>query len=150
MQKYDLDPAAKAAAASVLASKMGAETGLKVHMGEEAKPDSAQARSKDVEVAPSYGLRNRKDTKAKGRSYSSTKAAHTQQDTSNEAENGGMEATPPSKVVGHYQGTVTTDGGWIARIAALLVGEDPSQSYALICGSCHTHNGTYITECPEN
>ncbi|KAF8702745.1 hypothetical protein HU200_001359 [Digitaria exilis] len=131
IQKYDLDPAAKAAAASVLASKMGAETGLKVHMGEEAKSDSAQAKSNDGEVAAPVGLRNRKETKAKGSSY----------DTSNEAGNGGMEATPPSKVVGHYQGTGTSDGGWIAKIAALLVGEDPSQSYALICGSCHMHNG---------
>nr|CAB3487683.1 unnamed protein product [Digitaria exilis] len=141
IQKYDLDPAAKAAAASVLASKMGAETGLKVHMGEEAKSDSAQAKSNDGEVAAPVGLRNRKETKAKGSSYVSTTAAHTQQDTSNEAGNGGMEATPPSKVVGHYQGTGTSDGGWIAKIAALLVGEDPSQSYALICGSCHMHNG---------
>nr|CAB3485165.1 unnamed protein product [Digitaria exilis] len=140
-EKYDLDSAAKAAAASVLASKMGAETGLKVHMGGEAKSDSAQARSNDGEVAALVGLRNRKETKAEGSSYGSTTAAHTQQDTSNEAGNGGMEATPPSKVVGHYQGTGTSDGGWITKIAALLVGEDPSQSYALICGNCHMHNG---------
>jgi len=78
LQKYDLDPAAKAAAASVLASKMSAETGLKVHMGDEAKSDSAQARSSEVEVIPPNGLRNRKETKAKGSSYSSTIAAHTQ------------------------------------------------------------------------
>uniref|UniRef100_A0A0A9HBE6 Lunapark zinc ribbon domain-containing protein n=1 Tax=Arundo donax TaxID=35708 RepID=A0A0A9HBE6_ARUDO len=47
----------------------------------------------------------------------------------------------PSKVVGRYQRSGTSDGGWIAKIAALLVGEDPSQSYALICGNCHMHNG---------
>ncbi|CAL5030956.1 unnamed protein product [Urochloa decumbens] len=129
IQKYDLDPAAKAAAASVLASKMGTEAGLKVHMGDE------------VEGVPTDGLRNRKETKAKGSNYSSTAAAHTQQDASNEAEGGGTEAMPPSKVVGHYQGSGISDGGWIAKIAALLVGEDPSQSYALICGNCHMHNG---------
>ncbi|KAI7738523.1 hypothetical protein M8C21_000227 [Ambrosia artemisiifolia] len=33
------------------------------------------------------------------------------------------------------------DAGWMARLAALLVGEDPTQSYALICGNCHMHNG---------
>ncbi|OEL29489.1 Uncharacterized protein BAE44_0009491 [Dichanthelium oligosanthes] len=141
IQKYDLDPAAKAAAASVLASQMGAETGLKVHVGDEAKSDSAQARSREVEVVSPSGLRNGKETKGKGSSYSSTTAAHTQHDTSNEAGVGGMEAMLPSKVVGHYQGSGTSDGGWIAKIAALLVGEDPSQSYALICGNCHMHNG---------
>ena len=31
VQKYDLDPAAKAAAASVLATKLGADSGLKVY-----------------------------------------------------------------------------------------------------------------------
>jgi len=59
-----------------------------------------------------------------------------------------MESMPPSKAVEHYQGSGTSDGGWIAKIAALLVGEDPSQSYALICGSCHMHNGMFITKCP--
>ncbi|CAO2043054.1 unnamed protein product [Urochloa humidicola] len=141
IQKYDLDPAAKAAAASVLASKMGLETGLKVHMGDEAKSVSAKARSNEVEVVPTDGLRNRKETNAKGSSYSSATAAHTQQDVSNGAGGGGTEAILPSKVVGHYQGSGTSDGGWIAKIAALLVGEDPSQSYALICGNCHMHNG---------
>jgi len=47
-------------------------------MGDEAKSDSAQARSSEVEVIPSNGLWNRKETKAKGSSYSSTIAAHTQ------------------------------------------------------------------------
>ncbi|KAK6155530.1 hypothetical protein DH2020_009778 [Rehmannia glutinosa] len=46
-------------------------------------------------------------------------------------------------VVEHHPqaGLSTNDGGWIARLAALLVGEDPTQSYALICGNCHMHNG---------
>jgi len=59
-----------------------------------------------------------------------------------------MESMRPSKVVEHYQGSGTSDGSWIAKIAALLVGKDPSQSYALICGSCHMHNGMFITKCP--
>ncbi|KAL0345285.1 UNVERIFIED_CONTAM: hypothetical protein Sradi_4359800 [Sesamum radiatum] len=38
-------------------------------------------------------------------------------------------------------GLSSNNGGWIARLAALLVGEDPTQSYALICRNCHMHNG---------
>jgi hypothetical protein len=58
-----------------------------------------------------------------------------------------MESMQPSKVVGHYRGSGTSDNGWITKVAALPVGEDPSQSYVLICGNCHMHNGTYaITE----
>lgn len=34
-----------------------------------------------------------------------------------------------------------SSGGWIARFAAMLVGEDPTQCYALICHNCHMHNG---------
>ncbi|KAL6903711.1 hypothetical protein ACP4OV_004524 [Aristida adscensionis] len=143
IQKYDLDPAAKAAAASVLASKLGVESGLKVYVGDEANSDSTQARSSDVEAAPPGGLRNRKQTRANGSGIGSTGtiAAHTEQGASHEAVGGGMEPMQPSKVVGHYQGSGTRNGGWIAKIAALLVGEDPSQSYALICGNCHMHNG---------
>jgi endoplasmic reticulum junction formation protein lunapark len=45
-----------------------------------------------------------------------------------------MESMQPSKVVGHYRGSGTSDNGWITKVAALPVGEDPSQSYVLICG----------------
>ncbi|GJN02309.1 hypothetical protein PR202_ga19648 [Eleusine coracana subsp. coracana] len=140
IQKYDFDPAAKAAAASVLASKMGAETGLKVSMGDEAKSDLTQARSSNVEV------QNRKETKGKGSSQGSTRNVHTQQDTFNESVSADMEAMQPSIVVGHDQGSGISAGGWIAKIATLLVGEDPSQSYALICGNCHMHNGLAMKE----
>lgn len=46
-------------------------------------------------------------------------------------------------IVEHYNptGATTQYGGWLARIVALLVGEDPTQSYALICVNCHMHNG---------
>ncbi|GJN26997.1 hypothetical protein PR202_gb14972 [Eleusine coracana subsp. coracana] len=140
VQKYDFDPAAKAAAASVLASKMGAETGLKVSMGDEAKSDLTQARSSNVEV------RDQKETKGKGSSQGSTRNVHTQQDTFNESVSANLEAMQPSIVVGHNQGSGISAGGWIAKIAALLIGEDPSQSYALICGNCHMHNGLAMKE----
>ncbi|TVU15172.1 hypothetical protein EJB05_38679 [Eragrostis curvula] len=133
IQKYDFDPAAKAAAASVLASKMSAETGLKVSMGDEAKSDSTQARISRVEA------RNRKE--GKGSRQGSPTGSQTHQESPNESVSAVMDAMQPSKIVGHYQGSGTSDSGWIAKIAALLVGEDPSQSYALICGNCHMHNG---------
>ncbi|CAN6232538.1 unnamed protein product [Urochloa humidicola] len=143
IQKYDLDPAAKAAAASVLASKLGEETGLKVHVGEEPKLDAAVARSNDVEIYRSDGLRNRKQPNATGSRTGSPSAAHTlaQGIESSPTSSAGLETAPASMVVEHHQGTGASDGGWIAKIAALLVGEDPSQSYALICGNCHMHNG---------
>eukprot|EP00897_Mesotaenium_endlicherianum_P000196 jgi/Mesen1/10177/ME000076S09689 len=37
-------------------------------------------------------------------------------------------------------------GGWVGRIAAMLVGEDPTQCYALICKRCHNHNGLATKE----
>ncbi|GJN21641.1 hypothetical protein PR202_gb09135 [Eleusine coracana subsp. coracana] len=144
IQKYDLDPAAKAAAASVLASKLGEETGLKVHVGEEQKLDAAVVRSNDVEILPSDGLRNRKQSNTRGSRAGSTMAAHSaaQGAESSPTASTGQETAPPPMVVEHHQGTGAGDGGWIAKIAALLVGEDPSQSYALICGNCHMHNGS--------
>jgi hypothetical protein len=45
----------------------------------------------------------------------------------------GMDVRPPRNKA--------SDGGWVARLAAMLVGEDPSQCYALICSKCHAHNG---------
>lgn len=145
MQKYDLDPAAKAAAASVLASKLGEETGLKVHVGEEQKLDAAVARSNDVEILPSDGLRNRKQPNARGSRTGSTMTAHGPEQVAESSltAGAGQETAPPPMVVEHHQGSGAGDGGWIAKISALLVGEDPSQSYALICGNCHMHNGMY-------
>lgn len=146
VQKYDLDPAAKAAAASVLASKLGEETGLKVHVGEEPKLDAAVARSNDVEIVPSDGLRNRKQPNARG-SRTGSPTSHTPAqgtETNLPPASAVLETAPAPVVVEHHQGSGASDGGgWIAKIAALLVGEDPSQSYALICGSCHMHNGAY-------
>ncbi|CAN6238722.1 unnamed protein product [Urochloa humidicola] len=142
IQKYDLDPAAKAAAASVLASKLGEETGLKVHVGEQ-NLDAAVGRSNDVEISQSDGLRNRKQPNARGSKTGSPSAVHNpaQGTESSPTSSSGLETAPAPMVVEHHQGTGASDGGWIAKIAALLVGEDPSQSYALICGNCHMHNG---------
>ncbi|KAJ4759637.1 integral membrane metal-binding family protein (DUF2296) [Rhynchospora pubera] len=142
IQKYDLDPAAKAAAATVLASKLGADSGLKVFVGDESNTDPTLARSSDIELSQSNaGLRNRRLPQAGGHTMGSTTAM--QNSGMHEVGPDGQEMTGAQgpMVVGHYNGPAFNDGGWIARVAALLVGEDPTQSYALICGNCHMHNG---------
>ncbi|KAL3824520.1 hypothetical protein ACJIZ3_020549 [Penstemon smallii] len=141
IQRYDPDPAAKAAAASVLASKLGADSGLKVYLGDESKISAPSGKSNDVEVARTSGLRNRKPSHSK---TTSTGSASPEEGIPSPV---GLEGADMSQqrqlVVEHYPQTSLTanDGGWIARLAALLVGEDPTQSYALICGNCHMHNG---------
>lgn len=160
IQRYDTDPAAKAAAATVLASKLGAESGLKVFVGDESQLDVATAKSNDVELTQSSGLRNRKQLQTRS-GYPANPTMHPSEGEM--PHQAGVEGTGTSGhdqlVVEHYphQGVARYDGGWIARIAALLVGEDPTQSYALICGNCHMHNGlarkedfAYITYyCPH-
>ncbi|KAI3443878.1 hypothetical protein Pfo_000543 [Paulownia fortunei] len=144
IQRYDPDPAAKAAAATVLASKLGADSGLKVYVGDESKHNAPTGKSNDVEVARTSGLRNRKPSLSKNSSMQNASTHHTEEGMLNHV---GFEGADMSQqrqmVVEHHPqaGLSTHDGGWIARLAALLVGEDPTQSYALICGNCHMHNG---------
>ncbi|CAA0806453.1 Protein of unknown function (DUF2296 [Striga hermonthica] len=140
IQRYDPDPAAKAAAATVLASKLGADSGLKVYVADDSNPTASTGKSKDVELASNTtGLRQRKQSHKKTNSTESSHSA-------------GFEGVDLSQqqhqhqhqlVVEHHPqaGLTSNDGGWIARLAALLVGEDPAHSYALICGNCHMHNG---------
>ncbi|XP_015168256.1 LOW QUALITY PROTEIN: uncharacterized protein At2g24330-like [Solanum tuberosum] len=142
IQRYDPDPAAKAAAATVLASKLGTDTGLKVYVGEDTKHNVPTGKSNDVEVVQSTGLRNRKQ--ARSSSPESAVIDHPGAEMRQQAQLEGSDMMQNQQtVVEHYNptGSSTQDGGWIARIAALLVGEDPTQSYALICGNCHMHNG---------
>ncbi|CAH9104354.1 unnamed protein product [Cuscuta epithymum] len=146
IQKYDPDPAAQVAAATVLASKLSADTGLKVFVGNESQRNSPPTggKSSDVELANSTGLRNRKQpaSKSTGSERSATTTLHQSQEEQKMLDGSDMvEHHPP--VVEHYNpiGPTAQNGGWLSRIAALLVGEDPTQSYALICGNCHMHNG---------
>ncbi|KAI3753691.1 hypothetical protein L2E82_25752 [Cichorium intybus] len=137
IQKYDPDPAAKAAAASVLASKLGADSGLKVFLGDESQPNPyATSKNNEVEVHQTTGLRKR--------NQSTNPRSNPVQQSENEIGDGSSEKSSHGDLVVNHQDPATLggqDGGWIARIAALLVGEDPTQSYALICGNCHMHNG---------
>ncbi|KAK4756657.1 hypothetical protein SAY87_006784 [Trapa incisa] len=142
IQRYDPDPAAKAAAATVLASKLGADSGLNLYLGDDSQLNASSGKSNDAEFVQSSGLRRRKELR-RSSSDSSTKMHQFEGHSSR----GGSEspAIPENGqlVVNHYnpQGSVSHNGGWIVRLAALLVGEDPSQSYALICGNCRMHNG---------
>ncbi|XP_010525836.1 PREDICTED: uncharacterized protein At2g24330 [Tarenaya hassleriana] len=146
IQRYDPDPAAKAAAATVLASKLGADSGLKVFVGDESQLDPSVGKSHDMEVMQSRGLRHRKQPNTRPNSTGSTPPAH---HSDNESPHSGTSERISGSdqnqqmVVEHFssQGYAAHDGSWISRIAALLVGEDPTQSYALICGNCHMHNG---------
>ncbi|XP_061346216.1 uncharacterized protein At2g24330-like [Gastrolobium bilobum] len=145
IQRYDPDPAAKAAAATVLASKLGADSGLKVYVGDESNPSAPMGKSNDVELVQSTGLRNRKQVNSRSTSPGTNAPNFADQQLVGSAGNDQTQTSEYNQllVVEHHQpqSSTTQDGGWIARIAALLVGEDPTQSYALICGNCHMHNG---------
>uniref|UniRef100_A0A5B6YRM8 Lunapark zinc ribbon domain-containing protein n=1 Tax=Davidia involucrata TaxID=16924 RepID=A0A5B6YRM8_DAVIN len=144
IQRYDPDPAAKAAAATVLASKLGADSGLKVYVGDESKLPAPSGKSNDVEFMQSSGLRNRKQLHTRSSSTGSTLLHHSDEEMLHHTGTEGPETSEHNQLVvdhHHHAGSTTHDRGWIAQIAALLVGEDPTQSYALICGNCHVHNG---------
>ncbi|KAL3655372.1 hypothetical protein CASFOL_001158 [Castilleja foliolosa] len=144
VQRYDTDPAAKAAAATVLASKLGADSGLKVYLGDDSNPNAPTGKSNDVEHASTSGLRNRKQPHSKTNSTESGSLNHPEEGMLSPAGIEGADVFQQNQlVVEHHPqaGLSSNDGGWIARLAALLVGEDPTQSYALICGNCHMHNG---------
>ncbi|XP_010940300.1 uncharacterized protein At2g24330 [Elaeis guineensis] len=142
IQRYDLDPAAKAAAATVLASKLGSDSGLKIFVGDESNISSSLGKSNDVELVQPTGLRNRKPSHARSHSTGSGPTPRFVDESFDEYGADAQEASASSqRVVEHYKGSGPHDGGWLARIAALLVGEDPTQCYALICGNCHMHNG---------
>ncbi|KAK3141177.1 hypothetical protein QOZ80_4BG0330450 [Eleusine coracana subsp. coracana] len=140
IQRYDLDPAAKAAAASVLASKLGADSGLRVFVGDDSGRDATLGKSNENNIGQTAGLRQRKP----GRLSNVTGQTHSPEplDASNvyDFNEEGL-GTPDQRSVEHFRGPAGNDGGWLARVAALLVGEDPTQCYALICGNCHMHNG---------
>ena len=140
MQRYDTDPAAKAAATAVLASKLGSDLGLKLFLENETQLYSPAGKSDDFEPMQSSSLRNRKQTLSRATSLGSTM---TQQSTETSPRAGSEYGDHQYPVVDHYQipGSTAYNGGWLSRIAALLVGEDPTQCYALICGHCHMHNG---------
>lgn len=146
VQRYDLDPAAKAAAASVLASKLGSDSGLKVYVGDESNIDSSTGKSNDLELAEASGLRYRKAVAhMKAGSAGSSPTYQLIDGSMNDDLSDAEEGTVSNRnIVENYKGSGVNYGGWFARIAALLVGEDPTQCFALICGNCRMHNGKWL------
>ncbi|PHU14472.1 hypothetical protein BC332_15677 [Capsicum chinense] len=127
---------------SVLACKLAANTGLKVYLGDESKLNAPIGKSNDVEIVQSTGLRNRKQ--ARSGSADSVVLDHSKGEMLRVVQLEGSSMNQHQQmIVEHYNptGSSTQDEGWLGRIAALLVGEDLTQSYAVICGSCHKHNG---------
>ncbi|MCO5571477.1 hypothetical protein L7F22_025217 [Adiantum nelumboides] len=114
IQKYDSDPTAKEAAARVLAARLGAESGLKL------ASDTSQADAINAALAE--------------RASSSTNQQLNEATSSQSAR---YDSWPQNEQLTSKPG----GGGWVARLAAMLVGEDPNQCYALICRNCHVHNG---------
>ncbi|KAK3038591.1 hypothetical protein RJ639_027254 [Escallonia herrerae] len=144
IQRYDPDPAVKAAAATVLAARLGADSGLKLYMGNESTLNPPAGKNNDVEYVQSSGLRNRKQSNTRSSSADATVLRQSDEEMLQHAGSDGPEISEHNQLVVEHHlktGANTLDGGWITRIAALLVGEDPTQSYALICGNCHMHNG---------
>lgn len=144
IQRYDPDPAAKAAAATVLASKLGADSGLKVYLGDESQLDPSSGKSNDMEVNQSRGLRNRRQPNTRPHGSGSTSTHHSDDESHHSGTSERFPGTTEQNqqmLVEHYspQGYAAHDGSWISRIAALLVGEDPTQSYALICEIGRAH-----------
>ena len=116
-------------------------------MGDEFNPSAPMGKSNDVELMQSSGLRNRKQVHSRSTTPGTTTPMHPDQQL---VGSGGIDQSQTSEynqlvLVEHHQpqSSTTQDGGWLAKIAALLVGEDPTQSYALICGNCHMHNGKW-------
>ncbi|XP_078446149.1 uncharacterized protein At2g24330-like [Wolffia australiana] len=144
IQRYDLDPAAKAAAATVLASKLGAETGLKVYVGDNSQVGPAPNQQTDHGVSQSDGLRNRKhphrNIQRTGSSAMSSEITHNDPSFL-EPDTETITRTQSQVFVEHHPSSGASNGGWVPWFAALLVGEHPSQCYALICGNCMMHNG---------
>lgn len=113
-------------------------------MGDDLKFNPSIGKSTDAEHVQSSGLRNRKQPLTRSSSNSSAGMHQFEEEMMQHVAAQGSDMFKHEDLVVQHEnptGLHAQDGGWIARIAALLVGEDPTQSYALICGNCHMHNG---------
>lgn len=147
IHKYDSDPAAKEAAARILASKLGADAGLALALEQssiidESKHGSIEARRQNAEPHDAAGLRRRvrqQNTPSTGQLFLPPGQAINETGI----RLGGVDPSEQGMELEQATGKVNGGGGggWLARLAAMLVGEDPTQCYALICKNCHMHNG---------
>lgn len=146
IHKYDSDPAAKEAAARVLASKLGADAGLALSLEPSSLVDGnkhalSETRRQNVEPLDTTGLRRRvrhQSTPSTGQSFFPPGQAIDE----TAARGGGLYPGEQAMEMEQITSKINVgSGGWVARLAAMLVGEDPTQCYALICKNCHMHNG---------
>ncbi|MCO5599263.1 hypothetical protein L7F22_053364 [Adiantum nelumboides] len=146
IHKYDSDPAAKEAAARVLASKLGADAGLALALEQsnildESRRSSSEAQRLSADVLEQTGLRQRTkyhQTLSSGQSFLPPGSAVNEGGL--RRGDSGEQIMELEQATGRMNGG-GVGGGWLARLAAMLVGEDPTQCYALICKNCHMHNG---------
>ncbi|KAI5072479.1 hypothetical protein GOP47_0013024 [Adiantum capillus-veneris] len=146
IHKYDSDPAAKEAAARVLASKLGADAGLALALEqsniiEESRRGSFEGRRQSADPLDATGLRRRtkhQPSPSTGQSFLPPGSAVNESGL--RRGDSGEQIMELEQTTGRMNGS-GGGGGWLARLAAMLVGEDPTQCYALICKTCHMHNG---------
>lgn len=125
MQRYDPDPAAKAAAATVLASKLGADSGLKVYVGDEDKLNSATRMSNDVEFVQASGLRNRKPGHTRSSSAGSSPVLHRDEGMLCSAQSEGLQTAQEKPLVVEHQnpqGSALHEGGMDCSISCITCG----------------------------
>eukprot|EP00250_Pteridium_aquilinum_P034836 c8185_g1_i1 orf=443-1612(-) len=139
IQKYDSDPTAKEAAARVLAAKLGADAGLKL------TSESSQADAVNLALAEAVTAATVQDAESSGprRRIAQGRTSSNMKQHFNEATSSRIGRYDPGQQrmeVDEFSGK-PGGGGWVARLAAMLVGEDPNQCYALICRNCRAHNG---------
>lgn len=130
---------AKEAAARVLAAKLGTEAGFKLSPEQSQSDEMATDTMKVDQDGSSVGIR-RRILPPNGSSLRSGESSPSSQQLEEKTTASQYRANGPlqPRMDGEPK---PSSGGWVARLAAILVGEDPTQSYALICGNCNMHNG---------
>eukprot|EP00850_Spirogloea_muscicola_P022026 SM000273S10236 [mRNA] locus=s273:166:2181:+ [translate_table: standard] len=164
IQQYDTDPAAKAAAASVLLSRglppdsarlllspAGDAAATPAAAGQQRTPgNTVQDQPDSAGGNESVGAR-RRGTSRLPRTLQSERPEASPVVVGAGGASGNDESNRREDAQERWHREEREDSGgawearqgqgWVARLAAMLVGEDPTQCYALICEHCHAHNG---------
>lgn len=113
---------------------------MKFLIGDESDLNDSSGKSGDIELVKSDGLWNRKQP----RINKSADSGKIQRQFVDEASPDQEVPAQTRKVAERDRNPGSNDGGWMSRIAAMLVGEDPTQCYAVICVNCRMHNGEHL------
>lgn len=139
IQKYDSDPTAKEAAARVLAAKLGADAGLKLSSESSQADEINNVLAEAVTEATGQGAESTGSRRRISQGRTPTNI-NQQFNEATRSQTGRNDAWQSRMEVDQFSGKAA-GGGLVARLAAMLVGEDPNQCYALICRNCRAHNG---------